>query len=316
MGYWHAQALRRAGAALALVVDRDLDRATRLAGRHSRCAVAASLDAAALPEIDVVHVCTPSGSHEALVRQALEQGCHVLAEKPLAETEAATRTLLDLAASRGRLLCPVFQVLFQRCVGEALAMAASRRALHLDLVMCSAGASGDAAAHDRLVGEILPHPLSLVDRLTSGAHAAGAWQLLHPAPGEVRAVGAWADTTVSMLISTHGRPTANAARLVTDRDTIHLDLFHDFAVVQPGAVSRRRKIVQPLLFSALLGGAAGANLLRRTLRLEPAYPGLRRLVASFYEQVRRGGASPIPPDAALRIAAVRDDLLARLRASA
>lgn len=53
---------------------------------------------------DLVSVCTPNVSHAAFVRLALENGCNVLCEKPLAMTWKETQALYDLAKSKGRLL--------------------------------------------------------------------------------------------------------------------------------------------------------------------------------------------------------------------
>ncbi len=51
---------------------------------------------------DVVDVVTPTPTHYALVKQALEGGCHVFVEKPLTETLAQARELVELAESTGK----------------------------------------------------------------------------------------------------------------------------------------------------------------------------------------------------------------------
>lgn len=53
---------------------------------------------------DLVSVCTPNVSHAAFVRLALEMGCNVLCEKPLAMTWKETKALYDLAREKGKLL--------------------------------------------------------------------------------------------------------------------------------------------------------------------------------------------------------------------
>lgn len=55
-------------------------------------------------DIDAVVIATPTGTHHALVKAALEAGKDVLCEKPLARTSAECRELMDLAAKRGRIL--------------------------------------------------------------------------------------------------------------------------------------------------------------------------------------------------------------------
>jgi predicted dehydrogenase len=56
------------------------------------------------PDIDAVVVATPTSTHHALVKAALEAGKDVLCEKPLARTAAECRELAELAAKKGRIL--------------------------------------------------------------------------------------------------------------------------------------------------------------------------------------------------------------------
>lgn len=53
---------------------------------------------------DLVSVCTPNASHASFVRLALENGCNVLCEKPLAMTYKETKELYDLAKKKGKTL--------------------------------------------------------------------------------------------------------------------------------------------------------------------------------------------------------------------
>ena len=53
---------------------------------------------------DLVSVCTPNASHKAMAMLALEHGCHVACEKPLALTYRDTRELFDFAREKGRVL--------------------------------------------------------------------------------------------------------------------------------------------------------------------------------------------------------------------
>ena len=54
--------------------------------------------------ISAVVVATPSASHHALVKEALEAGRDVLCEKPLATTTAEAKDLADTARAKGRVL--------------------------------------------------------------------------------------------------------------------------------------------------------------------------------------------------------------------
>src|SRR5437879_404546 len=84
MGRWHADALVRAGGRLSLVVDADPQRARRLAARYPNCRATTTLGADAGDSIvDVVHICTPTDTHETLASQAVQNHMRALVEKPL-----------------------------------------------------------------------------------------------------------------------------------------------------------------------------------------------------------------------------------------
>src|SRR5206468_11258680 len=145
MGRWHAHAIRQCGGRLAGVVDPDLSRATQLASSYSGATPYESFDSA-LAELrpDLTHICTPPGSHAALIQTALAAGSHVLAEKPLANSAPETARLLLLAAQANRLLIPVHQFAWQRGTRQLLAHLGS-----LDPLVHIAGACASAGAGPR-----------------------------------------------------------------------------------------------------------------------------------------------------------------------
>jgi len=62
--------------------------------------------------VDYVDVATPTFTHHALVKRALEAGKHVISEKPLARTDSEAAELVELAASTGKSLYPAHVVRF------------------------------------------------------------------------------------------------------------------------------------------------------------------------------------------------------------
>lgn len=53
------------------------------------------------PEIDLIDICLPDNMHYDVAKAALLAGKHVLCEKPLADTAAQSRELVELAQARG-----------------------------------------------------------------------------------------------------------------------------------------------------------------------------------------------------------------------
>src|SRR5262245_20908739 len=105
LGRFHAQKYAQAeGCELVAVVD---------ARAEAREAVAKELKTQALADhrellgrVDAVSVVTPTPAHFGIARDFLSAGVHVLVEKPITETPAEARDLIELAKARG---C-VFQV--------------------------------------------------------------------------------------------------------------------------------------------------------------------------------------------------------------
>ena len=58
---------------------------------------------------DVVHVCTPNRSHSFITVDALEAGCHVMCEKPMAINSAEAQKMLDAAKRTGKTLTIGYQ---------------------------------------------------------------------------------------------------------------------------------------------------------------------------------------------------------------
>jgi len=84
------------------VADLDAERARALAQRRGARGVVDFREL--LGEADAVIVAVPTLQHFEVVRGALEAGCDVLVEKPIAASVAEGEVLLGLAAAKGRLL--------------------------------------------------------------------------------------------------------------------------------------------------------------------------------------------------------------------
>jgi predicted dehydrogenase len=311
MGCWHARELTRAGGSLVGVADpsRDAARAVARGGVPFFPSLGELLEARSP---SVVHICTPSSSHVALAEEALAFGAHVLVEKPVAPDGATTSRLLDAARGARRLLCPVYQYLFQPGVlGAPDALGRLGPAVHLEAVVCSAGGETlQDGELDALALDIAPHALAVFQRLVPGGLAAISWAVECPRPGELRAHGCAAQAGVSLVISLQGRPPRNELRVVCEGGTLELDFFHGFGYLERGGASRSYKVLRPFASSAVRAATAAANLGRRAARSEPAYPGLRTLIKRFYSATRTGSESPITADEILAVALARDHLAA------
>ena len=106
-GYWGPNLVRNFGGSaewdLRTVCDLDLERARKVAGPH--VAVTDSVDRVLDDRsIDAVAIATPARTHRGLALYALRAGKHVLVEKPLADSVAGGRAMVDLAEREGVVL--------------------------------------------------------------------------------------------------------------------------------------------------------------------------------------------------------------------
>ncbi len=60
-------------------------------------------------KLDVVHVCTPNNNHAPASVAAMEAGCHVMCEKPMAKTVAQAKEMLDCQKRTGKKLTIGYQ---------------------------------------------------------------------------------------------------------------------------------------------------------------------------------------------------------------
>lgn len=70
-------------------------------------------DLVELPDLDIVDICTPNRTHTPIALAALQNGKHVLCEKPLATTAAEIRSLRDAAEAADRILMTAQHLRFE-----------------------------------------------------------------------------------------------------------------------------------------------------------------------------------------------------------
>ncbi|MGH9029857.1 MAG: Gfo/Idh/MocA family protein [Acidimicrobiales bacterium] len=101
-GRVHALAARQAGARIVGVTASNPESSRAAAAVFGAERSFSNLTALIEHEdVDVVHVCTPNGTHREIVEMALSRGKHVVCEKPLATNAADSLHLSELAKGSG-----------------------------------------------------------------------------------------------------------------------------------------------------------------------------------------------------------------------
>lgn len=140
---FHLAALRRiANVDVVGIHDLDQDRAAALAGPLG-IPVAASVDALFEAGATSIHVLTPPHTHAAVALAAIDRGCHVFVEKPLATDLADAERVRDAAQAAGVSVGVGHSLLYDPQVRQAL----------LDV---RAGALGELVSVDILRSSVYP----------------------------------------------------------------------------------------------------------------------------------------------------------------
>jgi predicted dehydrogenase len=175
-------------AAVTAVCDRNETLAKLMAGRAKiDNYYTESSEMLAAEKLDVVHITTPPQTHFALAVQALEVGCHVLAEKPLALNLDEFDKMTALAAKKGVKLNVVHNVLFRPVVVKAKEMVKKGLIGYitgLAITQC-VSARGDLVPYPNhwchklpggIFGEMSPHSIYLANAFMPGLKVAAVYK--------------------------------------------------------------------------------------------------------------------------------------------
>ena len=124
-------------------------------------------------DLDIVDVTTPPQTHVSVAREAIEAGCHLLVEKPLAMSVKDVDEMVSLAKRHNVKLCVIHQNLFNPAVQKTVRLV--KEGVVGDLIgvdvgtfvrrdnyMCVNGAHWCHKLPGGIFFEVLPHPVYLL----------------------------------------------------------------------------------------------------------------------------------------------------------
>lgn len=145
--------------------DPDQSRCAELAKQHD--VKAFTRQDALFAAVDAVIVACPATYHEAVVRSALEAGCHVMVEKPLALTGHAADALAGLAETAGLVLQVGHQ---ERFVLEAMGLFDIPEApTRIEAWRMGPPAPDGRAGDVSVIWDLMTHDLDMVGKLMGPA---------------------------------------------------------------------------------------------------------------------------------------------------
>jgi len=257
-----------------------------------------------LGPIDFIDICTPTATHLELATWGLEQGYHVLCEKPVAISPGDAAGLRLLAAERGRIVVPCHQYRFNpawRTLAQWLEAGRIGRwhlaefAVYRQLAdpgALRASTPWRGSRQDSLGGVLLDHGTHLIYQLLDVAglpHAVNAWT------GRLRHGDYDVEDTASLLFEYHDRAATMLLTWAAARRDNLIRFTGEFGTIE------------------LVGGELRLDAGPATERVDfseqlqkAAYPvWFGRLFAEFVDALDMGGADAALHDIA-RVATVLD----------
>lgn len=316
---FHIHAVRAIPELVTLVGVTDLD-ATKAAATADRFGTQAypSLDALVQAGANVIHVLTPPSSHVPVALAALERGCHVLVEKPIAEDEAEGRKVADLAKKKGLTVSVNHSLLYDPQIRRALDVVRSGKLGAIVSVDILRGSEfppyegGPLPPWYRSAGypfrDLGIHCMYLIQELLGPIEDASAdWRSLGGDPNlafdEWRALVRCKRGLGQFQLTWNVKPMQSQLIIHGTRGVLRVDLFAMFhgkrsSTPLPKAAERLVNAftdsIQPLV-------DVPRGVWKFVRKEVKAYQGLRDLVADFYRRLDAGEPPPVSIDDAVAL---------------
>lgn len=192
------------------VFDPDAARCAVLAEKHGVTAFSSQDEMLAV--CDAVLVACPATYHEPVVRAALEAGCHVMVEKPLALIGSAADKLADLAEENGLVLQVGHQ---ERFVLEAMGLfAIPDTPMSIEAYRMGPPAPDGRAGDVSVIWDLMIHDLDMVAKILGHPNS----HMSQVRTEARRAHTAHVDEATANVFYPCGRAEVTASRCATERD--------------------------------------------------------------------------------------------------
>ncbi|MEO5558590.1 MAG: NAD-dependent epimerase/dehydratase family protein [Dokdonella sp.] len=322
----HLAALRRLDFVdIVGICDLDNAAAHALANQFSIPVVAASLADLAAQSPHAIYVLTPPASHCPLALQALDMGCHVLVEKPMAESVAECTTMIERARERGLVLSvnhsdrldpmvvKALDAVRDGAIGDILSVDILRSSEYPDYAggpLPPAVRQGsypfrDLGVHGLYVLEAFLGSLADVDASYRGTGRDPNLKFdeWHASANGERGLG-------RMLLSWNARPMESRLVVRGTRGIIEVDRFLQICRIHrvlPGP-----KFIG-IVATAFLSGFADVfrvpwNVLRFATGMLRPSPGIQAGAAGFAQALHAQTPPPVPPEEGLRAVALMEQV--------
>ncbi len=292
---------------------------------------------------DVVHICTPPGSHLMLTKLAVDAGCHVYVEKPLALDYPQSVELVEYVSKAGRKLTighnsefdppslEMRQLVAEGVLGDPVHIE-SWFGYNLSGPFGKVILGSPEHWVHRLPGKLFQNNINhMLNKVTEfiederpEVHAM-AWRRDAAEPfGDVR--DELKDELRIMIrgqrVSAYGtftaavKPVAHFSRIYGTNSILHLDFISRTVTVDRGPTlpSAIGRLAAGFSQTAEYARAAARNAARFATSDYHFFAGMNELIKRFYDSILHGAPLPISTDSMLRIAWIMDEVFRQIHA--
>ena len=309
--------LKEPNAQIVGIADKDIARARALAAKLNVKQVYADAELMILEQKpDVVHILTPPQYHTQLSLVAMNHGCHVFVEKPLAVKTDDAKRMVEAARSNNVRLCVNHNMVFDELVQRAKELVSSGvigNVSHVEVYFAYDPKRNPAILEEgaeycywvyRLNGgllqDLMPHPISLVSEFVSEIEEIQSIGQNHGVlpqgwQDEIRVLIKAKGISACIGVSLNEKPDAILLTIRGTKGLIQANLYNHILVLQtksdlPRAVSRGLSAFQVGFQN--IKGALG-NIFKVARGRMDKSGGMGPLISRFYESILRGGDTPI-----------------------
>ena len=167
-GYWGKNLVRNfynhPGCNVQLVVDSDQNKLDKLKAIYPDVSTTLEVeDIYKNEQIDAVIIATPVFSHHKLALQALENGRHVMVEKPMTASSEEARELIELATQKELLLMPDHTFLYTGAVQKIKELVQSGQIGQIKYIDSTRINLGLFQSDINVLWDLAPHDISIVN---------------------------------------------------------------------------------------------------------------------------------------------------------
>lgn len=311
------------------LVDKNIEQAIGLGEKYNISRSLSSIDELLESnDIDVVHILTPPEYHFEQAKKAIENGTHILIEKPLTLSFDETQKLYSMAEERDVKICPDFINLYNPLVLDAKAAIKENdfgrvisAEYYMSMNLNTAEDNEAVGLHWSyyLPGGILynniTHPLYMIidwigksKKVTILPRSYGSLSQSVTDHMDILIEGATANGKISITVAP--RHENNYLKLFFENATITIDFVtQTLSMEKVSSIPRslNRVMINFIRSYQLMGGSV-TNIINYYRKKMLPYQGLKHLLDSFYGWIEGNNTPPVSKELAVEVSFIEEKI--------